>query len=82
MKVRRITMLLPDNVHPEHSIYYNGAFVLQTLQKMHPIDFFDLYIETKRQREISMPVFVLCLDWLFLLNLIIMNDNDGFELCS
>ena len=25
-------MLLPDNINPENSIYYNGAFVLQSLK--------------------------------------------------
>jgi hypothetical protein len=30
----------------------------------------------------SMPVFLLCLDWLFLLNLITLNDNGKVKLCS
>ena len=75
-------MLLPDNIHPEQSIYYNGAIVLQAVQQHRSIDFLDLYLHTQGQREMSMPVFVLCLDWLFLLNLVKLNDQGGVELCS
>ena len=75
-------MLLPDNIHPEQSIYYNGAIVLQAIQKHRSIDFLDLYVQAQSHREMSMPVFVLCLDWLFLLNLVKLNDRGGVELCS
>ena len=30
---RVINMLLPDNMHPELSIYYNGAIILNALEK-------------------------------------------------
>ena len=75
-------MLVPDNIHPEQTIYFNGAFVLKAIQEHHMMDMLDLYIETTSEREMSMPVFVLCLDWLFLLNLVTLNDNGKVELCS
>lgn len=74
-------MLLPDNIHPEQSIYYNGAFVLQTLREHRVMDLLDLYVSTKTYREMTMPVFVLCLDWLFLLNLVSLNEQGRVELC-
>ena len=75
-------MLLPDNIHPEQSIYYNGALVLQALQGQRVMDLLDLYLSTKKQREMTMPVFVLCLDWLYLLNLVSLNEQGRVELCS
>jgi hypothetical protein len=75
-------MLLPDNIHPEQSIYYNGAFVLQALCNQRVMDLLDLYASTQDYRKMTMPVFVLCLDWLFLLNLVSLNDQGGVELCS
>jgi hypothetical protein len=75
-------MLIPDNIHPEQTIYFNGAFVLKAIQETRVMDMLDLYIKTKAVREMSMPVFVLCLDWLFLLKLITLNDNGKVELCS
>jgi hypothetical protein len=75
-------MLLPDNIHPEQSIYYNGAIVLQALREQRVMDLLDLYLSTKKQREMTMPVFVLCLDWLYLLNLVSLNEQGSVELCS
>jgi len=59
-------MLLPDNIHPENSIYYNGALVLQVLQSKNRLDLLDLYQEAKKIRNMSFPVFTLCIDWLYL----------------
>ena len=75
-------MLLPDNIHPEQSIYYNGAFVLQALRERRVMDLLDLYLSTQEQRRMTMPVFVLCLDWLYLLNLVSLNEQGSVELCS
>ena len=76
-------MLLPDNIHPEHSIYYNAAFVIQIIQQLNPTDLnlLDLYLKVKHHHEMSMSVFVLCLDWLFLLDLITLSDSGRIKLC-
>ncbi len=75
-------MLLPDNIHPEHSVYFNGAMVLKILQQQRNIPFLDLYLCARREHEMSMQIFVLCLDWLFLLNLIHLDEEGGVALCS
>lgn len=83
LKIQRITsMLLPDNIHPEQSIYFNGSFVLQELQKESKQNLLDLYQNVKQKRNMTFPVFILCLDWLFLLNVALLNDNGEIELCS
>jgi hypothetical protein len=74
-------MLLPDNIHPEDSVYYNGAFVLQMIQQNSALDLLDLYQQVKKLKDISMPVFILCIDWLFLLDLLVLNDQGRVELC-
>lgn len=75
-------MLIPDNIHPEKSIYYNGSFVLQALQKQTCQRLLDLYQNVRQQRNITFPVFVLCLDWLFLIDVVILNNKGEVELCS
>ena len=75
-------MLLPDDIHPENSIYYNGAFVLQVLQKEKKQHLLDLYQTVKQQRNMTFSVFVLCLDWLFLINAAVLNNKFEVELCS
>jgi hypothetical protein len=74
-------MLVPDNIHPEQTIYFNGAFVLKIIQEHHVMDMLDLYVQTTSEQDMTMPVFVLCLDWLFLLNVITLNDNGMVERC-
>ncbi len=75
-------MLLPDNIHPENTIYYNGALVLQALQKKLKQSLLDLYENVKRQRNISFSIFILCLDWLYLIDLAILDNNGEIKLCS
>jgi len=75
-------MLIPDNIHPDQTIYFNGAFVLKVIQEHRVMDLLDLYIQTTTTRKMSMPVFVLCLDWLFLLNLVTLDDHGVVKLCS
>lgn len=76
------TMLLPDNIHPENTIYYNGAFVLETLKSNTYNSILDLYQATKAKKEMSFSIFVLCLDWLYLLNIAQINNKGEVRLCS
>ncbi len=75
-------MLLPDNIHPENTIYYNGSFVLKALQENQAIDFLELYLNTQKICKMSMPIFLLCLDWLFLLNIVSLDERGRVTLCS
>lgn len=61
-------MLLPDNIHPENSIYYNGAIVLKVLQQNNNIELLELYSLVKKERDISFQIFILSLDWLYLID--------------
>jgi hypothetical protein len=75
-------MLLPDNIHPEQTIYYNAAYVLKVILKQKEISILDLYLEVCKLIKISMPVFLLSLDWLFLAEIIENQENGSVALCS
>jgi hypothetical protein len=75
-------MLLPDNVHPNNSIYYNASFVIQALKKDINYKLLDLYQEVKEKKNMSFAVFILCLDWLYLLEITKLNSQNEIELCS
>ena len=62
-------MLLPDNIHPHNSIYYNGAMVLDILSKNNNIEMLDLYQKVKKNINMSFPTFILSLDWLYLVDI-------------
>ncbi len=74
-------MLLPDNIHPDNSIYYNGALVLNVLHDFKKIDLLDLFYEVRLLRQMSFSIFLLSLDWLYLTD-IIENIDGSVKLCS
>lgn len=75
-------MLLPDNVHPENTLLYNGALILRALGASGPANLVDLYLDAKAGNNMTMAIFVLSLDWLFLANCVTMNENGTVSLCS
>lgn len=74
-------MLLPKDISPEDSIYYNGAIVLEIMLHNKRMKLSDLYCEAKRRKNISFPTLLLCLDWLYLINTVNINEEEVI-LCS
>ena len=74
-------MLLPNNIAPEDSIYYNGAIVLDIVQREHRISLANLFCEVNKSKSLSFSMFLLCLDWLYLINCVSM-QNEEVILCS
>jgi len=75
-------MLLPDNIHPELSIYYNGSLVLAELRKENRQSIIGLYEKIRVAKDMSFPTFVLCLDWLYLIDVAQIDERGYVELCS
>jgi len=75
-------MLLPDNIHPELSIYYNGFVVLAELKVKSKQKMIDLYQHVKNRNDMSYPTFILSLDWLYLIDAVKNDENGWVELCS
>lgn len=65
-------MILDKDTNPKQKGYFIGALILQEINasKMSSFDFFDLYEAVKAKNPVSMNLFSLSLDWLFLLELI------------
>jgi len=75
-------MLLPDNIHPENTLLYNGAIVLKVLKTMGDAAPLELFLEARQVGGMSMPLFVLSLDWLYLANCVQINEEGRLSLCS
>lgn len=75
-------MLLPDNIQPELSIYYNGALVLNELQENGKQSIINLYQKIKNTNNMSFSTFILCLDWLYLIDVAQIDEGGDVELCS
>ena len=75
-------MLLPDNIHPELSIYYNGSLVLAELKKESKLQIMDLYERVKELNGMSFNIFILSLDWLYLIDVAQIDPEGVVALCS
>jgi hypothetical protein len=75
-------MLIPDSIHPENSIYYLGADVIECLQEQGEMKLLDLYENLIEKKEISFPVLLLIVDWLFLINIVDVKNNGIIYLCT
>ena len=75
-------MLLPDNIHPKNTIYYNGAIVLKSLLSYRKLSIIDLYNDVRKNENMTFSLFVLCLDWLYLISVAEINNKGEVELCS
>lgn len=75
-------MLLPDNIHPKNSIYYNGALVLNVVQQHKQLNIVDLYLKLREANDVSFQILVLCLDWLYLIDAVKVNNKGEVKLCS
>lgn len=75
-------MLLPDNIHPKYSIYYNGGLVLEELKNDKEIEFLDLYQRLKEKSDISFSLFVFTVDWLYLVDIAYLDKDGVIRKCS
>ncbi len=76
-------MILGKNIHPEHQLYYWGAIVLGAIEdcKEDKVEYLTVFQMVKEHHFISNEVFLLTLDWLFLLGAI--DQEDGLIIqCS
>lgn len=75
-------MLIPDNIHPELSIYYNASIILSELEKQNEQKLLELYLKVKMSNNMSFSIFVLCLDWLYLIQLAEISEEEVIRKCS
>jgi len=61
-------MLLPDNIQPELTLYYNGAIVIKELIREPNQNILDLYENIKNNHNMSFSIFILSLDWLYVID--------------
>lgn len=74
-------MLLPDNIKPENSVYYIGAMILEKLKVNKKEELLQLYGNLKDDMNVSFSLYILSLDWLYLLEVAEVNSSGEVELC-
>lgn len=65
-------MILNKDINPEREIYHLGALVLEILSgnSNNNFDFMDIFQQLNKKIKVSINLFILVLDWLFILGLV------------
>jgi len=76
-------MIVNKNIHPERDLYYLGAKAIEVMNSSKKIewDYFDLFSDLNQQQKISINLFSLVLDWLFILQIITKSNNGRIRRC-
>lgn len=71
-------MIVDKNTNPEKDLYYLGGKVIEILDSsaQREFDYFELHQGLSNQQKISINLFFLVLDWLFILG-VIKNGSEG-----
>lgn len=76
-------MIVNKNINPERDLYYLGGKVIEILQDIDgtEFDYFEVFQRLNSQKSISLNLYILVLDWLFLLKAIKKGKNGILEKC-
>lgn len=70
-------MIIGKDINPQKQIYYLSALIIEELNNTETstVDYFNIYHKIKTKEDISINLYSLSLDWLFLLGAIKQNKN-------
>lgn len=65
-------MIISKDINPERDFYYLGAKTIEILSSTNDdkVDFFSVFVALKSSEDISLNLFTLTLDWLFIIGAI------------
>jgi hypothetical protein len=76
-------MITSKDINPERDYYYLGAKVIEilTFSDEKRVDFFFVFEKLKVSEDISLNLFTLTLDWLFIIGVIKESNKGYIEKC-
>jgi hypothetical protein len=76
-------MIVNKNINPERDLYYLGAKVIQvlSLSEYDEFNYFDLFVEVNNLNKLSINLYILVLDWLFLTGVVQKSNNGLIKKC-
>ncbi|WP_321826186.1 ABC-three component system middle component 6 [Maribacter dokdonensis] len=76
-------MIVDKNTNPERDLYYLGGILIDVIEskKSSEIDYMDLYKLFNQKQEITINLYSLALDWLFILGLVTKGENGKIKKC-
>ena len=76
-------MIINSNITPDRDLYYLGGRVIEALvsNEEQEVDYFDLFQRVNTELKISLNLYTLVLDWLFIIGVIINAENGLIKKC-
>ena len=76
-------MIIDKNTNPERDLYYLGGILIDVLQNKEnkEVDYMDLYTLINNKTEITVNLYSLTLDWLFILGLVAKGEQGKIKIC-
>jgi len=76
-------MIIDKNINPERDLYYLGGILIDILQKKNynEVDYMELYALMINEKEITINLYSLTLDWLFILGIVVKGENGKIKTC-
>lgn len=76
-------MIIDKNINPERDLYYLGGILIDVLQSNDnkEVDYMDLYSQISLKKDITINLYSLTLDWLFVLGLVAKSKNGKIKIC-
>lgn len=75
-------MLLPNDIKPESSVFYYASLVLKEIQSGEDRQIVGIFHSVKDKYDISLKVFAYCLDWLYLIEAVKVDEEGKILLCT
>lgn len=78
-----MTMILSSDIKPDRDLYFLGSKVIEVLIDSNDkkVDYFELFQKVNSEIEISLNLYTLVLDWLFIIGVIKNAENRLIEKC-
>ena len=75
-------MIVSKDTNPERDVYYLGAKVIEAISDLsQEVDFFDLFKIINSSEGVSMNLYALTLDWLFLIGAVENSESGNIKKC-
>lgn len=76
-------MIVSSDINPERDVYFLGAKVIEIMDVLQSrqLDFFEVFQSLNKNEKVSMGLFTLTLDWLFLAGVINKTNKGDLEKC-
>lgn len=75
-------MIISKDTNPERDVYYLGAKLIDIISKENEMfDFFEVYKKINISEKVSMNLYSLTLDWLYIMGVVDSSEEGGVRKC-